>query len=377
MRQRQYGLGRSWRAAGSWKIIEHWRAHGLLALFFLLEGFWRSFMKSLRKGFTLIELLVVSAIIAVLIALLLPAVQQAREAARRSQCKNQLKQIGLAMHNYHEVYNMLPPGYVTNQASAVPYWSWAFSILPQTDGATVYNSLNGGNVPMSTMTLTAGTMQAQALSSPLPNFACPSDTAPAMNTSRTTAVSINGTTPASLATSSYVAAHNVGASTTPNASTAVATTANWSTTFNATVPASGYVGAFAQNSSTGFRDVTDGTSNTIFVGERAWKVGQYQNNSGLALATTTTNTGDTLAIANAKINYNGAQNTIGFSSFHTGGAHFLLGDGSVRFISENIAFSFPSSDTSGTGSPSPQSIYAGNTFAQLIAIRDGSVMPEF
>ena len=85
-----------------------------------------------RRGFTLIELLVVIAIIAVLIALLLPAVQQAREAARPSQCKNNLKQIGLALHNYHDVYNTFPPGFVRyGQPTVRQEWGRGAMILPQ------------------------------------------------------------------------------------------------------------------------------------------------------------------------------------------------------------------------------------------------------
>ena len=100
-----------------------------------------------RPGFTLIELLVVIAIIAVLIALLLPAVQQAREAARRTQCRNNLKQFGLAIHNYHDNFNLVPPGWIGvtgNQpdVSGINGWSWASRLLPQLDQSALYNQIN-------------------------------------------------------------------------------------------------------------------------------------------------------------------------------------------------------------------------------------------
>lgn len=108
-------------------------------------------MRKQKRGFTLIELLVVIAIIAILIALLLPAVQQAREAARRTQCKNHMKQIGLAMHNYHDVFNTLPMGsrYVggshpreTQGDARANSWGWPTFILGYLDGATLYNALD-------------------------------------------------------------------------------------------------------------------------------------------------------------------------------------------------------------------------------------------
>src|SRR3954447_24995498 len=153
-----------------------------------------------RTGFTLIELLVVIAIIAILIALLLPAVQQAREAARRTQCRNNLKQMGLAMHNYHDVFNCFPPGYlgypaaagqdcsaVRNTAPFAQGWGWGTYLLPYLDQAPLYNSLNPGQKQAvcdnaSGPALNAGNpvLQRQLL----PVYVCPSAADPDMNPTR-------------------------------------------------------------------------------------------------------------------------------------------------------------------------------------------------
>src|SRR5271166_430496 len=130
------------------------------------------------RGFTLIELLVVIAIIAVLIALLLPAVQSAREAARRMQCVNNLKQLGIALHNYHDALSIFPPGYIAaskfidGETDTAPGWSWASMILPQLEQASLYSSINvylpiqaGANVT-ATQTIVGA-------------YLCPSDQLPA------------------------------------------------------------------------------------------------------------------------------------------------------------------------------------------------------
>ena len=142
------------------------------------------------RGFTLIELLVVIAIIAILIALLLPAVQMAREAARRTQCRNNLKQIGLALHNYHDVYQVLPPGYATTAnsvstaISAGSGWvtgpSWTAMILPHLEQANAYSALDwaSNNSPSGTPAANCSAAMQTALSTVIPSYNCPTSSTP-------------------------------------------------------------------------------------------------------------------------------------------------------------------------------------------------------
>ena len=166
-------------------------------------------MPQRRPGFTLIELLVVIAIIAILIALLLPAVQQAREAARRTQCRINLKQIGLALHNYHDTYNTFPPLTVYSGYDTVPVHSatdqaaygWGAFILPSLDQAPLFNQLNvsGSELHVSLQNAAFRPLVQTVLTV----YRCPSDVAEDRNTSRRFTNAAYGNT--SAATSNYVA----------------------------------------------------------------------------------------------------------------------------------------------------------------------------
>ncbi len=322
-----------------------------------------------RAAFTLIELLVVIAIIAILIALLLPAVQQAREAARRSQCKNHLKQIGLALHNYHDIHNTLPPGVVHKAGNlnvgGLAGYGWGAFILPQLEQTALFQAMGVSEVDLDQLLRNTGNPPVQRLSlSTLSFYRCPSDTAPALNIHRdwsSTYSPFFNNQPVHLATSNYIGVAGTKWST-PNA---------WVT--NREDP----WGVFWGNSRVRFHEVTDGLSNTVMVGERDG-LGWAGNWIGHMNYTTNQVVGarQNLGIMNTKINDPLPQpdnvtprTSRAFSSPHTGGAHFLLGDGSVRFISENIEYS----DT-GVNQANPATL---GLFQKLGRRNDGLVIGEF
>jgi len=325
--------------------------------------------RSLRRGFTLIELLVVIAIIAVLVALLLPAVQQAREAARRSSCKNNLKQLGLALHNYHDTHSSFPPGYIDQDSygsfnhvdANQGHWAWSAGLLPFVDQAPLYNQLNVGTRTVSQ----AMTANLQLFTEGIVSFRCPSDTGAQVNqaTGDVRNIQDEGGTFQSISTSNYVAVNNSRALRRNRSSN----------------PAAGAAGLFSRNSSTQFRDMTDGSSNVIAIGERATRVGAVDTFAAVMFAIKDTTGGGgnnviegtaididlsyALGGAFTRINQPAAVARQGFSSPHTGGCHFLMGDGRVRFISENIDHN--------------QDDPINSTFERLIGVSDGQPVGEF
>lgn len=288
------------------------------------------------RGFTLIELLVVIAIIAILIALLLPAVQQAREAARRSDCKNRMKQLGLALHNYHDTFSVLPPGNASRNAGATVACQsgtvgqnvdgrapWTVAILPYLDETPRYNTFDftgsfNGMVPDNVATQSTN---ASRQSVPCPKFQCPSDP----------------NSGPSIPNSNY---HGVQGGGDGTAASGACTSAGQTTAF---VYANGVL---YHNSSTKFRDITDGTTNVFLIGESRYQPCLPSSPTFTPTWATTVRvaTGNTIPtnLAAAHNPINGTANpgtstmTSYFGSNHVGGTHFVLADGSVRFVSQNM-----------------------------------------
>lgn len=351
--------------------------------------------RSFRRGFTLIELLVVISIIAVLISLLLPAVQQAREAARRTQCKNNLKQMGLALYNYHDVNQCFPPGYLGYPAghggtcatvnNAAPYaqgWGWGAYLLPFIDQGNLYNQLAPGTYQTVCDTPT-GAQASLTVGNPalartvLAAYICPTATDPDLTNTRFSP-NTQGCTPGDMAgtfhaKSNYrgVAGLNFYGLNSTNKFADNDGTVNGLGATNPTGNGNGFDATAINNGTKGFfgdglqyvtriQDIVDGSSSTLAIGETYQKhtYGAI-NPSGCACKF---NSGSVLT---GVLDYPGAkwigvppdevQSAVvgciapppttflinglslnAWASQHQGGAQFLAADGSVLFISQNV-----------------------------------------
>jgi type II secretory pathway pseudopilin PulG len=315
----------------------------------------------------------VIAIIAVLVALILPAVQQAREAARRAQCRNNLRQIGLALHNYHDTNDAIPSGYggfpFTNQGSC---WGWGTMILPPLEQQPLYNALSqipGGTSGLGnpasgfSAVMVSFKPPSPLLQTALSVYRCPSDTGDTLVV--IPPAGLNGS-PAG-AMSSFGRANYAG----------VIGSNYWNQAGLLTSD-----GSFGESSLRRFRNYTDGLSNTFLIGERRspgavgglftggdtiW-AGSNDDNfpdwQGFAMHLGVCDQASPLNLKTATApSASGPEPYIAFGSLHAGGAHFLFGDGAVRFISDGIA----------TGPPAQR----GSTYQNLAAIADGQPLGDY
>ncbi|MFG0332314.1 MAG: DUF1559 domain-containing protein [Maioricimonas sp. JB049] len=337
-------------------------------------------MRTRRQGFTLIELLVVIAIIAILIALLLPAVQQAREAARRSQCKNNLKQLGLALHNYHDTYRVFPyrQGGTIQSTHNWGRLSGFVGLLPYLDQAPLFNQISSELVVGGTTYPPMGPNPWNDSYPPwrqsISVLLCPSETSHIETDSsgRTTYGFVSGDTHAA----------------------------------NATRPR----GLFGWWSSSRFSDILDGSSNTIAMAEMKFPVGtgdightavdsnftvptdclatfnpttrryvvstwamtgrRWPDGGAGSTAVTTTLPPNSPSCAHN--NHNAQDGFYSAGSAHVGGCHVLMADGSVQFISENIDTGNLSVDATTVSGVSPYGVWGA-----LGTKAGGEVISEF
>ena len=281
----------------------------------------------LRTGFTLIELLVVIGIIGVLVGLLLPAVQQAREAMRRSQCQNHLRQIGLALHNYHGSAQAFPAGYYTNVDASGnetgPGWGWGSAVLPQLEQAGMYEQIKF-NIGIEQPANSKARVQTISV------FNCPSDSKP----------DVWQASKRDLATGAYLS--NI----------CDFATANYVGLFGTFEPGVGGDGIFFRNSKIGLRDITDGSSTTLMVGERSFDLGEATWTGAILDAVIVPESGDgvgtgppesssSLVLGHTGDGYGPGDRRSHVNQFyghHSGGVNFLLGDGHVSLVTSSLDY---------------------------------------
>jgi prepilin-type processing-associated H-X9-DG protein len=279
-----------------------------------------------KTAFTLVELLVVFAIIGLLVALLLPAIQAAREAARRAQCKNNLKQIGLALHNFENARRMFPPGFIStsttvNGPGTGPGWGWGAFILPHLEEASVFQQIDfKTNIEANV----SPNKEIRLIT--LASFRCPSDSVelPVFNVQ-----DASGSTLTQLAFGNYVGVAG---------------------TFEVSVYPDQGNGVLFRNHQIAIKQITDGLSHTIMVSERAsrqspqttWvgavtnavvppKIPTYDNEEAPVLLLTNTGTA-----ADGRVPNNTLGHVEDSNSMHPQGVHIMFCDGSVQVINDDI-----------------------------------------
>jgi prepilin-type N-terminal cleavage/methylation domain-containing protein len=337
-----------------------------------------------RTAFTLVELLVVIAIIGVLVALLLPAVQAAREAARRSSCQNNLKQLGIGLHNYHDALQTFPSGWIEHPTGNYEAWGWGSLVLPYLEQGALSEKLG---VTRGTLEQRISTDKANvfpAVRTQLKVFICPSDSghnSGLTHNDRRFAGGIGFTAAGLTGNDTWVGSSNyMGVAGHRDVANAQPNTGIFFGNCTGNCPN----GAAA---SVRIADILDGTSNTLMVGERETKncrggtwVGVRNTNGGAAR-------GVIVVVGHSHPKLNQKTNIIpwdedrigcgeGFSSLHPGGALFLAADGSVKFIPETINQNwFPGTLVNGTiaHSQNPQN----GTYQRLMTRDDGLVIDSY
>jgi prepilin-type N-terminal cleavage/methylation domain-containing protein/prepilin-type processing-associated H-X9-DG protein len=309
-----------------------------------------------RSAFTLVELLVTISIIGVLVGLLMPAIQSARESSRRSHCQNNLKQIGLAMHEYHVTFGRFPSGVVHSKddgdQTGVAGFGWGSFLLPHLQQSAIFKLLNLPTGELHEALKTAsGRELAQA---ELPVFRCPSDAGYFLNSDRP----FTGAKYADVAAakSNYIANHG----------TRFVTLAD--KMLDKTLDSFGVFGPDSQISEA---HLTDGSSYTILAGERR----STEDWAGVWIGVRNyNNTGDTglrqvLGISDVRINSrNGTEARRGFSSEHPGGAFFLFADGHIEFLADDIDFN----QAGATSRLQPEKLQMG-LYQRLMRRNDGQI----
>jgi prepilin-type N-terminal cleavage/methylation domain-containing protein len=276
-----------------------------------------------RAAFTLIELLVVIGVISILVALLVPAVQQVREAARRTQCRNNLKQMGLALHNYHDGFLVFPMGY---------HWplgtGWSYHLLPHLDQGPLFQSFTVGTPTAASQSIWRSGPPADALAVSLPIFRCPS------STSAEAVQNVDGI-PRRVPCNYTACASGVRTTDSPTSSHGIGL--------------EGLDGSFFRISSVRLRDFLDGAANTVGLAEVVsessasqvdhWSIGS--DDLGRNDIPLSQDSSEFLGSLGVKLNlfYSGSSTDdieLSFKSRHPGGVQLLLMDGAVRFVSESI-----------------------------------------